>query len=71
MQRNITYIADMLVLIAGSDNLLKLIKKRGVDLNSEKSVFTRLGWFRKSDGEVRYGIEIIGRENAVEWVAAP
>jgi len=70
MRRNIACIADILVLIVGSDNLLKLIEKRGVDLDSEESVFTRLGWFRKSNGEVRYGIEIVGGENAVEWVAA-
>lgn len=71
MFRNIECIADVLVLVAGSDNLLKLIAGRGPELYNDKSVFTRLGWFRKADGEVRYGIEVAGGENAVEWLDPP
>jgi hypothetical protein len=71
MIRNVECIADVLVLIAGSDNFLKLVKERGAGLGDDKSVFTRLGWFRRGDGEVRYGIEVVGGENAVVWVDAP
>lgn len=71
MLRNVECIADVLVLIAGSDNFLKLVEERGAALENDKSTFTQLGWFRKSNGEVRYGIEVVGGENAVEWIDAP
>ncbi|PVH93069.1 hypothetical protein DM02DRAFT_604449 [Periconia macrospinosa] len=72
MFRNVECIADVLVLIAGSDNFLKLlVGERGAELAKDESIHTRLGWFRKPDGEVRYGIEVVGGENAVEWVDAP
>jgi hypothetical protein len=71
MIRKVECIADVLVLIVGSDNFLKLVDERGIDLVKDDTVFTRLGWFRKIDGEVRYGIEVVGGENAVEWVEPP
>jgi len=51
--------ADVLVLVAGSEQLLQLIKQKGVDeLMAEDAIHTRLGWFRDDDGSVRWRIDI-------------
>jgi hypothetical protein len=71
MNRDVQLIADMLVLIAGSDNLLELMENEGVESKKSDNVRTMLGWFRDRSGEVRWGIEVVGGENAVEWVDAP
>ncbi|KAH4173706.1 hypothetical protein HBH64_109950 [Parastagonospora nodorum] len=71
MNRDVHLIADMLVLVAGSDNLLDLVQDKGVGLKKNKDVKTMLGWFRDRNGEVRWGVEVVGGRNAVEWVDAP
>jgi hypothetical protein len=71
MNRDVQLIADMLVLIAGSDNLLELVAEKGVELKKSKEVMTMLGWFRDRDGQTRWGVEIVGGRNAVDWVDAP
>jgi hypothetical protein len=71
MNRDVQLIADMLVLVAGSDNLLELIEEKGVELKRNKDIKTMLGWFRDRDGEVRWGVEVVGGGNAVDWVDAP
>jgi hypothetical protein len=71
MNRDVQLIADMLVLVAGSDNLLDLVQEKGVDLKKNKDIQTMLGWFRDRNGEVRWGVEVVGGRNAVEWVDAP
>jgi hypothetical protein len=71
INRDVQLIADMLVLIAGSDNLLELMADEGVELKKSKDVKTMLGWFRDRSGEVRWGVEVVGGRNAVEWVDAP
>jgi hypothetical protein len=71
MTRNVELIADVLVLIAGSDNFLSLVQERGMALKRDKSICTKLGWFKGRDGEVRWGVEVVGGRNAVEWVDAP
>ncbi|CAI6337537.1 unnamed protein product [Periconia digitata] len=69
--RNVELIADVLVLVAGSDNFLELVQEKGVSLKKNKKIMTRLGWFKGRDGEVRWGVEVVGGRNAVEWVDAP
>ena len=71
MLRDVELIAEVLVLVAGSDNLLHLVQERGLALKRDKEVRTMLGWFKRRDGEVRWGVEIVGGPNAVEWVDSP
>jgi hypothetical protein len=71
MIRDVQLIADVLVLIAGSDNLLQLIEERGVALKMDTEIKTMLGWFKDRDGTVRWGVEVVGGRDAVEWVDAP
>lgn len=63
MIRNVESIADVLVLIAGSSKLLKLVRERGVEkLKSDRDIYTRLGWFTGEDGRRRWGIEVVERD---------
>jgi hypothetical protein len=71
MNRDVQLIADMLVLVAGSDNLLELVAQKGVELKKSKDIQTMLGWFQGRDGQVRWGVEVVGGRNAVTWVDAP
>ncbi|OAG04039.1 uncharacterized protein CC84DRAFT_1149876 [Paraphaeosphaeria sporulosa] len=71
MLRNVELIADVLMLVAGSENFLSLVQERGLDLKRDTEVKTMLGWFKDRDGEVRWGIEVVGGRNPVEWVTAP
>ena len=68
---DVQLIADVLVLIAASDNFLRLVHERGVDLKKDTEVKTMLGWFKDRDGVVRWGVEVVGGRDAVEWVDAP
>ncbi|USP74676.1 hypothetical protein yc1106_01950 [Curvularia clavata] len=69
--RDIQLIADVLVLLAGSDNLLELLQERGFEVKKAEDISTMLGWFKDRSGEVRWGVEVVGGRNAVEWVEAP
>ncbi|KAH7070940.1 hypothetical protein FB567DRAFT_211696 [Paraphoma chrysanthemicola] len=71
MHRDVQLIADMLVLVAGSDNFLALVADKGVHLKRNRDIKTMLGWFRDTDGHIRWGVEVIGGPNAVDWVDAP
>ncbi|KAH7062854.1 hypothetical protein BKA63DRAFT_497254 [Paraphoma chrysanthemicola] len=71
MHRDVQLIADMLVLVAGSDNFLALVADKGVHLKRNKDIKTMLGWFRDRDGHIRWGVEVVGGPNAVDWVDAP
>ena len=71
MVRDVQLIADMLVLVAGSDNFLELVEERGIALKKDREVQTMLGWFKDKDGEVRWGIEVVGGRDPVQWVDAP
>ncbi|KAF2125155.1 hypothetical protein P153DRAFT_390003 [Dothidotthia symphoricarpi CBS 119687] len=71
MVRDVQLIADILVLVAGSDNLLKLVHERGISLKRDEIIKTKLGWFKDQDGEIRWGVEVVGGTNAVEWVDTP
>jgi hypothetical protein len=60
MMRNVECVADMLVLIAGSERLLAVIREKGVDIIlKEDKILTRLGWFRDPDGMMRWRVELV------------
>jgi hypothetical protein len=64
MMRNVECIADVLVLIAGSERLLAVIKEKGIDtILKEDRILTRLGWFRDPDGTMRWRIELVEDEH--------
>lgn len=63
MMRNVECIADVLVLIAGSERLLAVINEKGIDtILKEDKILTRLGWFRDPDGMMRWKIELVENE---------
>lgn len=59
LRRNVESIADVLVLVAGSERLLAAVETYGVKELLKSNVKTRLGWFRTDDGRMRWGIEIV------------
>lgn len=64
--RNVDTLADALILIAGSDNLLRLVRERGPEaLSRSTDVLTQLAWFSDSRGEVRWGVEIVDSQGNV------
>jgi hypothetical protein len=53
-------IADTLVLIAGSERLLAVIREKSVDtILKEDKILTRLGWFRDADGTMPWRVELV------------
>jgi len=71
---NFDTIADVLICISQSDNLLRLVHRRGIEgLKEEKTVRVRLGWFRSQQGNIVYGIEAEGADSeySVRWVKGP
>ncbi|KAF2424497.1 hypothetical protein EJ08DRAFT_595123 [Tothia fuscella] len=70
--RNVECMADLFVLVAGSENLLRLLRERGIEsLCQDKQLLTKLGWFKDYKGEVMWGIEVFedgtAREIVDEW----
>lgn len=60
LNRNIDCLGDVLVLVAGSDRLLRLVNERGPSgLDGEKGILTKLGWFEDERGHQRWGIEVV------------
>ena len=60
MMRNIECIADVLVLAAGSERLLEVIREKGFDaIVKEDKILTRMGWFRDGDGTMRWRIDLV------------
>ncbi|KAF1845015.1 uncharacterized protein K460DRAFT_405295 [Cucurbitaria berberidis CBS 394.84] len=68
MQRNVDCLADVLLMVAGSDNFVSLVHGEGTENLEKSTAKTRLGWFKDNRGLARWGIEI---EDAVEWVDNP
>ncbi|KAJ5174719.1 uncharacterized protein N7482_000596 [Penicillium canariense] len=75
--RNVECLGDVLVLIAGSANLLEVVREiqaGRLSPDEYEHLRTRLGWFVDEDGGLRWGVEM---EEAfrdgpgVQWVAAP
>lgn len=56
-------IADVAVLVAGSERLLELARQRDSrrdrELKSGPEGLAKLGWFNGADGELRWGIELV------------
>lgn len=71
MVRDVQLIADVLILVAGSADFLALVQKHGVALKRNGNEKTMLGWFKGVDGQVRWGIEVIGDGGTAEWVDTP
>ncbi|KAH7117703.1 hypothetical protein B0J11DRAFT_493408 [Dendryphion nanum] len=64
--RNVECLADVIVLFAGSERFLEEMRERGYDgIVGDGEMRVRLGWFKTSRGEVRWGVEVA---NGVEWV---
>lgn len=63
----INSVADVAVLVAGSDRLLELARQRGLghdrQLKSDPESLAKLGWFNGADGELRWGIELVEANN--------
>tara|TARA_R110002003_G_scaffold68_14_gene6178 strand:+ start:13859 stop:14128 length:270 start_codon:yes stop_codon:yes gene_type:complete len=69
MQFRVECLADVLLMVAGSDEVVTLVHERGVEGMKKSGVMTKSGWFRDSGGVVRWGIEVVGGD--VEWVDGP
>jgi hypothetical protein len=59
LNRDVECIADILVLVAGSQRLLALVREKGMKtIIEEDKVHCTLGWFEDDEGKKRWGIEI-------------
>ncbi|PVH86048.1 hypothetical protein DL98DRAFT_450848 [Cadophora sp. DSE1049] len=57
--RGVDTIADVAMMVAGSEKYLELARREGASgLRADKTFRTRLGWFRTARGELRWGIEL-------------
>jgi hypothetical protein len=65
MQRHVECLADVLVMVAGSDELTRVVRERGVEGFEKSEEKTKLGWFRDRRGVIRWGVEVVGKD--VEW----
>ncbi|KAJ4346793.1 uncharacterized protein N0V89_010725 [Didymosphaeria variabile] len=64
LHRNIASMADVMLLVAGSDHLLALVKERGVEaLRQDEHLRVRLGWFKSETGKLRWGSEVLDSGN--------
>lgn len=56
-------VADVAVLVAGSERLLELARQGALQhdrqLKSDPKSLAKLGWFNGADGELRWGIELV------------
>jgi hypothetical protein len=74
LQRNINCVADVMVLLAGSERFLQLVQVRGVeDLGHNEQLAIKLGWFETKSGETRWGIELVEEydPDGVRWMQEP
>ncbi|KAF2137414.1 uncharacterized protein K452DRAFT_361940 [Aplosporella prunicola CBS 121167] len=63
MLRDVECMADVLILVAGSDKLLQLLRQRDwEELKKDHSIRTKLGFFEGSDGRQRWGIEVVDED---------
>ncbi|KAF9630100.1 hypothetical protein BFW01_g281 [Lasiodiplodia theobromae] len=63
LDRDIECVGDVLVLVAGSERLLSLARKRQLgELEDLEQIRTKLGWFEDGSGQQRWGIEVVQRE---------
>jgi hypothetical protein len=66
MQHRIECLADVLALIASSEELVNMAHEMEIEKMEKSGVQTRLGWFRDKRGDIRWGVEIA--DGSVEWV---
>lgn len=65
LKGDVACVADTLALVAGSDKLLKLLQDRREGRFEENDgIKTRLGWFKDREGQSRWGIEVVDREDS-------
>jgi hypothetical protein len=61
--RKFACLGDMLIVLAGSERLLRLVREQGPDGDCLKgngsNLLTRLGWFEGPDGKSRWGLELV------------
>ncbi|KAF3042745.1 hypothetical protein E8E12_009756 [Didymella heteroderae] len=69
MLRQVECLADVLAMVAGSDELVRWVNDVGVEGMERAGIKTRLGWFRDKRGIVRWGVEVV--DGCVEWVDRP
>ncbi|KAF2624592.1 hypothetical protein BU25DRAFT_493566 [Macroventuria anomochaeta] len=69
MLRHVECLADVLAMIAGSDELVRSVNELGVEGMEKAGMKTRLGWFRDKRGTVRWGVEVV--DGKVEWLNGP
>ncbi|KAK0610239.1 hypothetical protein DIS24_g12137 [Lasiodiplodia hormozganensis] len=64
LNRNVECAADVLVLVAGSEKLLQLVRENGIEAvaKGDDRFVAKLGWFEGGDGEVRWGVEVFERD---------
>lgn len=60
---NVECVADVLILVAGSEGLLQLVREKGPEgvANGDDRFMAKLGWFKGGDGEDRWGVEVFER----------
>ncbi|KAJ5693135.1 hypothetical protein N7462_002558 [Penicillium macrosclerotiorum] len=75
--RNVESLGDVLVLVAGSANLLAMVREMQegrLGAGEYGTLRARLGWFVDEDGGVRWGVEMeegFRGGPGVQWVATP
>ena len=61
LHQNVECLADVLAMIAGSDELLDLVGRQSItDLKRTNDIETSLGWFTDRRGTIRWGVEVVG-----------
>ncbi|KAK0628090.1 hypothetical protein DIS24_g10809 [Lasiodiplodia hormozganensis] len=64
LRGDVERVVDVLLMVAGSDRLLRLVNEGGESVAAKQGVMTRLGWFEDRDGSMRWGIEVVEDEGA-------
>lgn len=61
-------LADVAILLAGSDALLAYMANHHTGQYNTNTPQVKLGWFRDRTGQPRWGIELVGNEFGVDWL---
>ncbi|KAI0901387.1 hypothetical protein F4806DRAFT_492275 [Annulohypoxylon nitens] len=70
--RKIDSIADVIVLMAGSEKLLKGAREKSkAQLKADRVTKAKLGWFTGADGTQRWGIELVGTDDEKKTMSTP
>lgn len=70
MLSDVKCLADTLLIVAGSDDLLAYAQRSDIHSLREGRLMTRLGWFKDRRGIIRWGVELVD-PRGVEWVDGP